>query len=268
VLSGFSGPGGGPVIRLRLLGAAACVVLLSSACTAAPRAAVPPATASPTARSLLYVAVGASESVGVGSTDPQHDAWPEVLYRTALPRSATFVNLAVPGSTVAEALQDQVPRAVALAPRLVTVWLNVNDILHGVPATAYQGQLLSLVTALRRGGATTVLVANTPPLDQLPAYQACLAGHPLPGEAFACSLRLPSPAEIDAVVAAYNAATAQVVSQTGAILVHLHAAGLAAERNGTEASLVSPDGFHPSDAGYALVARSFAAALAASGFHA
>lgn len=256
------------MIRLRLLGAGACIALAASACTARPPAALAPAKPSPAAPALLYVAVGASESLGVGSTDPQQDAWPQVFLRTALPPSATFVNLAVSGSTLSEALQDQVPRAVGLAPRLVTVWLNVNDILHGVAPPAYQAQLLSLVTALRRGGATTVLVANTPPLDQLPAYQACLAGHPLAGEAFACSFRLPSPAQIDAVVAAYNAAIAQVVASTGAIGVDLHGAGLAAERNGTEASLVSPDGFHPSDAGYALVARTFAAALAASGLRA
>jgi lysophospholipase L1-like esterase len=63
-------------------------------------------------------------------------------------------------------------------------------------------------------------------------------------------------------VDAYNAAIARVAASTGAILVDLHAAGLAARQNGTEASLVGSDGFHPSDAGHALVAKAFATAYA------
>ena len=254
-------------MRRAALVAISLLAVLAAACTGAPLGS--PGTAprsSPEGPPLVYVAVGASESVGVGSTDPLRNAWTQVFFRTALPRTARFVNMAVSGSTTAQALVDQVPNAVALSPRLVTVWLNVNDITHLVPPATYQAQLLSLVSALRRGGATSVLVANTPPLDQLPAYQACLAGHPLPGEAFACPSPLPPVALIDAAVAAYNGATAQVVRQTGAVLVDLHAVGLAAEQAGTEASLVGPDGFHPSDAGHAAVAQAFAAALASSGF--
>jgi lysophospholipase L1-like esterase len=65
------------------------------------------------------------------------------------------------------------------------------------------------------------------------------------------------------VVDAYNAAIARVAAATGAVLVDLHGAGLTARQSGTEASLVSSDGFHPSDAGHALVAKAFAAAYAA-----
>ncbi len=49
----------------------------------------------------------------------------------------------------------------------------------------------------------------------------------------------------------------------GAVLVDLHAAGLAARQNGTETSLVSSNGFHPSDGGRALVAKVSATAYAA-----
>ena len=73
---------------------------------------------------------------------------------------------------------------------------------------------------------------------------------------------MPAPATLDTLVDAYNAAIARVASASGAVLVDLHAAGLLARQNGTEASLVSSDGFHPSDAGHALVAQTFAAAYA------
>jgi lysophospholipase L1-like esterase len=205
----------------------------------------------------------------VGATDSHRNAWTQIFFRTALPRSAVFVNMAVPGSTLAAALAAQVPEAVALSPGVVTVWLNVNDLLHAVTPSSYEADLTKLVTALRRGGATKVLVANTPPLDDLPAYRACLPGAtatatqgvacPVPGSLAGA---VPGPAVLDAAVDAYNAATARVTAATGAVLVDLHAAGLAARANGTEASLVSSDGFHPSDAGYALVAKTFATAYA------
>jgi lysophospholipase L1-like esterase len=244
-----------------------CVLLVlcaAAACSTSRLAARPPAT--PSGPPLVYVAVGASESVGVGASDPLRSAWTQVFYRTALPRSAVFVNMAVSGSTVAEALAGQVPNAVALSPDIVTVWLNVNDLIRGVTAAGYEADLTKLLTALRRGGATKVLVANTPPLDDLPAYRACLSGAAT--TVSRCILGpglqgyVPAPATLNAAVDAYNAAIARVAAATGAIPVDLHAAGLAARQNGSEASLVGSDGFHPSDAGHALVAKAFATAYA------
>lgn len=250
----------------RPLVALVVVAAVAAACTASPRGAAP--NPSPTARPLVYVAVGASESVGVGASDPLRNAWTQLFYRSALPASTVFVNMAVPGSTTAQALTDQVPPAVGQSPDVVTVWLAVNDLLHAVPVATYQAELTQLVTALRRGGATKVLVANMPPLDDLPAYQACLTGTSAcflgPGGA---PVTVPPASTVAAAVAAYNAAIAQVVASTGAIPVDLHAVALAARQNGTEASLVSSDGFHPSDAGHALVAKAFAAAYKASGGH-
>ena len=163
-----------PFRAFLFVGLVLLATLLASACTVSRTAATPKPT--PSTPPLVYVAVGASESVGVGATDTHRNAWTQVFFRTALPRSAVFVNMAVPGSTVADALAAQVPEAVALSPDVVTVWLNVNDILHGVTPASYEGDLTRLVTALRRGGATKVLVANTPPLDDLPAYRVCLPG--------------------------------------------------------------------------------------------
>ena len=216
----------------------------------------------------LYVAVGASESVGQGAEDPLSEAWPQVLFRTALPRETVFVNLGVPGSTVADALTQQAPEAARLAPALVTVWLNVNDLLAGVSPADYEKRLAKLVHQVRRGGATKVLLANTPPLDRLPAYLACVPGG---GSASPCRLaakdrdRLASPARLNGLISAYNAAVAKVAKREGAILVDLHAAGLAARAAGTGASLVSPDGFHPSTAGHRAIAAAFAGALRDAG---
>lgn len=203
---------------------------------------------------FTYVAVGASETVGVGADDPVTEAWPTVFHRTALARSASLVNLGVSGVTVREALDLELQAALAEEPRLVTVWLNVNDLFRQVPVEQYERDLGTLVRSLRRGGATDVLVATTPPVADLPLVRACLSG------GIGCELPFrPSPAEIiTAGVAAYNAAITRVAQAEGAVVVDLWAAA----SGGIDAALVAPDGFHPSTEGHRRVAAAFTDALA------
>lgn len=202
---------------------------------------------------FTYVAVGASETVGIGADDPFTDSWPSVFYRTALARSATLVNVGVSGSTVRQALEQQLQPALAEEPRLVTVWLNVNDLVRQVSVEQYERDLGALVRGLRRGGATDVLVASTPPVVDLPVVRACLPG----GTGCQLSSPLPSAKVITERVAAYNAAIARVAQAEGAVVVDLGAA-----TGGEINALVAADGFHPSTEGHRRVAGAFADALA------
>ncbi|HUP69246.1 MAG TPA: SGNH/GDSL hydrolase family protein [Acidimicrobiales bacterium] len=210
----------------------------------------------------VYVAVGASETVGFGADRPATQAWPAVLRKEALSKSR-FVNLGIPGATVATALEQELPKAVELSPTIVTVWLNVNDLIARVPLATYESQLAELLRGLRRGGATRVLVANTPPLDRLPAYLACLP-NPQAGPDAKCPLppgMVPSPELVRLGVSAYNKIIAKVAAAEGAEVVDLHSVGLAARSKNREALLFGKDGFHPSTAGHQAVADSFAEAI-------
>lgn len=213
------------------------------------------------------VVVGASDGVGFGADDPARDAWPQVLFRTAMPPDAKLVNLARAGAKVSDALDRMLPAASQLVKQsasagrrdIVVVWLNVNDLLGRVSPAEYQQELMTLVSGLRDGGSARVLVANTPPLDQSPAYLACRqqTGECLISPRFT----VPAPELVQLGVAAYNAAIDQVVAETGAELVDLHAAGLAARAAGKESAAYGPDGFHPSTDGHRAVAQAFAAVL-------
>lgn len=194
----------------------------------------------------VYVAVGASDSVGVGTDDPATQAWPVLFLREALPAGTRFTNVAIAGATVERALAEELPKALAAEPDIVTVWLNVNDLRALVPVETYEKRLGDLVRQLRRGGRTTVLVADTPDIDQLPAVTRLGALAP-------ASL-------LESAVDRYNAAIDRVVRREGAVRVDLNGPSERAERDGTLASLVSSDGFHPNAAGYARVAEAFAAA--------
>jgi len=201
----------------------------------------------------VYDAVGASETVGVGTEDPLREAWPRVFWRTALP-DAVYYNFGRSGSTTAEALTEQVPQAVAVDPDVVTVWLNVNDLIALVPPSTYEDQLGSLVGRLRRDGATQVLVATTPRLDSLPMYLACRPSPPPDAPPCPVDFVLPPPELVRAAVDAYNRAIVRVTEREGAILVDL---GVFGDAPAEHPEYVAPDGFHPSAEGAAAVAGAF-----------
>lgn len=204
----------------------------------------------------VYVAVGASETVGVGADLPEQ-AWPEVLRRTRLPEGTSFTNVGISGAIVSQALTQELTKALALQPTLVTVWLNVNDLTAGVPAGTYEGQLRQLVHALRRDGAAKVLVANTPPVEILPSYLACRAR---PTGLCALAAALP-PEAVAASVDTYNAAIQRVAVAEGAVLVDLHGASRRSKAAGEFDVLIARDGFHPSTLGHRAVADTFGSAL-------
>ena len=210
---------------------------------------------SPSRAAGVYVAVGASETVGVGADDPATQAWPRVLHDAVLPDSR-LVDVGVSGSTLAAALDAQLPSALAARPDVVTVWLAVNDAIAGVPVQRYERQLTRLVRALRRGGRAEVLVGNVPDLWRLPAYRACLPGRQgRPVHGVGCQLPVvPARSQVRATVGAFNAAIERVVRAQGAHLVDL-----AGEDD--LARLTAADGFHPSTEGHREIARAFARVL-------
>jgi acyl-CoA thioesterase I len=149
-------------------------------------------------------------------------------------------------------------------PDLVTVWLNVNDIFDGVAASNYERDLTRLLQGLAETGAP-VLVANTPPLDRLPAYLACRP-HP-PENTPPCLFGLdPGPPQVlNQIVDDYNAAIRRAARSAGAIVVDLHGAGVLARRSDNAERLVSYDGLHPSTRGHRAVAATFVKALETEG---
>lgn len=231
---------------------AVAIVLSATACSGRPAETVKAEELPPP---FTYVAMGASETVGVGADEPASQSWPSVFYRTALARSARFVNVGESGATVRQALDRKLQTAQAEQPRLVTVWLNVNDLVAQVPVAQYERDLERLVRALRRGGAADVLVASTPPLVELPVVKACLPG----GSGCRLPSTLPSASVITERVAAYNDAITRVAAAEGAVVVDLGAA----TGGGINGSLVAADGFHPSTEGHRRVAAAFTEALAA-----
>src|SRR5262245_6774583 len=91
------------MIGLALISQAALVACGSSS-TATRPAANPTATQ---VASVVYVALGASDAVGVGAADPNTQGYVPVLI-SRLPKDADALNLGVSGYKVRDALQNKI----------------------------------------------------------------------------------------------------------------------------------------------------------------
>jgi lysophospholipase L1-like esterase len=250
-------------MRKWLVPTAVCLVLVAGACTnGGENRANPdrtrrrsPGPTQPLNRPV-YAAVGASETAGWGAGNFRTESWPQVLLDVALP-GFRLVNLGLPGATVERAIERELPKLKRSDPDLVTVWLNANDIFQGVSPAQYKRDFAQLLRVIDRTDPQQILVANTPPLDTLPAYRACRPDPPEGGPFCFLGNSLPAPPEMRALVGRYNRIIKMSVKKAGATLVDLHTSALEANRLGTDASLVSGDGLHPSTEGHRVIAESF-----------
>ena len=180
----------------------------------------------------------------MGAADPATGSWPARL-AAKLPTSATYLNLGVSGSLAAGAREQQLPKALEARPTVATVWLAVNDLNAGLGPGDYGMALRSIVTALVDRTDARIFVGNVPDLRAVPAYagvdQAALAAR----------------------IADYNLqiAALQRAYPARVVVVDLFTGSAALVSSGT----VAADGFHPSDAGYQLIADRFVAALRDAG---
>lgn len=229
---------------------------LLAACSAGERAAATPtrsaavtvaptSTPTPTATpSVRYVAIGASDTVGIGATDPVRGSWPARV-ALLLPSGSAYVNLGVSGSLTVQAKDAQLPGAVAQRPTVVSIWLAVNDMNATIEPASYREALAGIVNELVARTTARVFVGNVPDLRGVPAYKDT------------------DKTQLLALITAYNEQVASVArAHPGRVfLVDLFTGSAPLVSTIT----VSGDGFHPSDEGYRLIAERFSGAMRAAG---
>lgn len=187
----------------------------------------------------ILAVIAASDATGEGLSDPDRDNWVAQL-AAHLPPAVSVHNLAVGGSTIAEARRTQLPNAVALDPDAVVCWLVVNDIVGGVARSNYERDLSALLAALE-APSRPVIVGNVPDLAGIPNLAATDEQR----------------RNLNALVSAWNADIERITVRAGAIVVDLAAEPVAA-------SDLGPDGFHPSPTGHVRLATRFLPAVSAA----
>lgn len=237
-----------PLVLIALLAVAGCGGSAGVGAISPPRPTPSPSVAPP----VVYVAIGASDAVGVGADDPNTQGYVPLLI-ARLPAHSQALNLGINGNVIHGALSNELPQAIAAHPTLVTVWMVGNDFRGCTPLDAFSADLETLLEQLRTQTHARVFVANLPDMSQLPFFQD---GAPQAG---AC-LQGKSVAQVRAQVMAWNAVIAAAVARHGDVLVDLFNSDLAAHPN-----LIYRDGFHPSTAGYQVLADLFWAQIQAHG---
>lgn len=204
--------------------------------------ATPTATVHPP---VIYVALGASDAVGVGADNPNTQGYVPILI-SRLPQYSQYFNLGVSGITLHDAIGQELPQALAYHPTLITVWLVGNDFRDCAPLAQYGADLDTLLKTLHDQTQARVFVANAPDFSLLPYYQQGAAG------GGACVVGQP-PAAIHGLVLQWNNVIDALVAKYNDVLVNLYSSDLA-----NHPEFVSPqDGFHPSSKGYAELANIF-----------
>lgn len=193
---------------------------------------------------IVFVAIGASDAVGVGATDPAKTGWVPRVHQM-LPSGTRLINLGISGATVQDALDAELPVAVDLEPDIVAIWLGVNDLRAQVPLDTYDQNLDMLLRTLSARTRARIVVANLPGLTALPAF-AEVPSDQLASETLSWNLRI-----------------AATVEKNGAALADLSAYGVELAEH---PEFVSKDGFHPSDLGYSRLAAIMFDTMLANGF--
>jgi len=235
-------------------GACSAAPAAQPAQTRGPSASPSNAAASPTATAaatpsaspgVRYVAIGASDTVGVGASDPTNGSWPAIIAARLPVGSPPYTNLGVSGSLALQAVTQQLPGAIAQKPTVVSVWLAVNDLNATIEPASFADSLRQIVDGLVQKTGATIFVGDVPDLRAVPVYAGA------------------DKARLFAGIQAYNEAIAAIAARnpTRVKVVDLFTGSAALVSTGT----VSQDGFHPSDEGYQLIAERFASAMRAGG---
>lgn len=187
---------------------------------------------------ITYVALGASDAVGVGSNIPGSQGYVP-LVAARLPKGSHLVDLGVSGIHLHEALTEELPLALSISPDLITVWLVANDFIGGVTYSDYMQDLNTLLAQLRSHTHAHIVMANLPDLTRLPAF---------------ADLTATQKTHMLSAIRQWNTGLAQQASRYGVTLVDLFSQG---SQLTAHPEYISGDGFHPSPSGYVQLANLF-----------
>lgn len=187
---------------------------------------------------VTYVALGASDAVGIGSNIPGSQGYVPLI-AAHLPRGSHLINLGISGIHLHEALTEELPLALTTSPNLITIWLVANDFVGGVTYNDYMHDLNTLLQQLHTSTHSRVVMADLPDLTRLPAFAN------------------ETPAQKSHMLNAiqeWNTGIAQLAKRYGVVLVDLFSQGSLLTAH---PEYISIDGFHPSPSGYVQLANYF-----------
>ena len=185
---------------------------------------------------LRFLVLGDSLAFGTGAATPQDTLGARLARSLRNGHDVELSVVAVPGATSLD-LAAQVGRAAGIDADVALLVVGANDLTHQVPPVQAAAALGTAVRQLGERG-TAVLVVPAPDLSSVawvpPAFRAVVAG----------------------ICDQLRARQTQAAESAGALVAPV--VPELSRRFAADPSLFSADRFHPSSAGYALVADALA----------
>lgn len=188
-------------------------------------------------RPFVYVALGDSTTEGVGASSPEK-SFPALVHAAICQefKKAKYYNLGKRGARVGDVLCDQTEEAINLRPNLITISVGANDIRGRVRLKKFRDDLANLIAKLKTETNAEIVVNNIPDFTSLPSVHLVI--------------RLWA----KIALSRFNSIICEQAKKYRVTFVDLYSQSKLFSKNYPE--LVSADGFHPSDSGYALWANS------------
>ena len=217
---------------MRSLLALACALVIGCGGSYADGVTTPAPTATAGAKSVLYVALG--DSYTIGTSVSQSERWPNQLVAAvndSVPLDLV-ANLAANGYTSADLIDVELPQLADLRPGFVSILIGVNDVVQHVPINVYRQNVEHILSAvLEQVPRDRVVVVSVPDYTRTPR-----------GADFG------APQQQRDEIAAFNAAMRQMCADRGIAFVDISPA---ADQAGSDPTLVADDKLHPSGVQYA-----------------
>jgi acyl-CoA thioesterase I len=184
---------------------------------------------------IRYAVIGDSYSIGEGATE--QESWPAQLARhlTASGTDTVLVlNPARTGWTTQQAIDDELPIWRAARPDFASVQIGVNDWVQGVDAKTFHQRLATLLDEMQKilPGTNRIFLVTIPDFSVTPTGAMYSGGR-----------------DISIGIAGFNNIIKQEAAARGLKVVDIFELS---RKMAGDATLIAPDGLHPSAKEYAL----------------
>lgn len=187
-------------------------------------------------KKFVYVAIGDSTVEGIGASDPSRSC-PALVFEKIKheKKRAYFYNLGKSGARIKDVVELQLAKAVELKPDLITISVGANDLRHRTKLRHFEKDFFELIKTLKEKTKAEIIISNIPDVSVAPSISMLV--------------KLLS----RFVTGRLNRVINKHTKQFKCILIDLYTGSKIYGRKST--GLISADGLHPSDEGYALWAN-------------
>ncbi len=189
-------------------------------------------------RSIRYLALGDSYTIGTGASDESH-SWPSIIARRL---NAELTNPSVNGYTTLDLIRDELPYLERTKPDLVSILIGVNDLVQGRPPDNYRDSLTRIYDA--------VLDLEIPPrvaAVSIPTWSYVPAAEDFGGKD-----------QVETLTGAFNAVAEQEARARNFTWIDI---GASSTSGIGSPGWIAADDLHPGDAQYAVWAEAIWSAV-------